>query len=107
MLRLGRIGEHFVANIAVGHGVLAQAQFLFDHRGQRFHAIGIDLAQLLDSAEDVVELRQQPVELFVAHRDARELGDMTNLFRGHRHCGRVDSGGAIQRQAGPEWQSVR
>ena len=60
MLRLGRIGEHVIADAAVVDDVVAQAELLVDDRGQRLDPVCIDLAELLDPAEDIVELGRQP-----------------------------------------------
>ena len=49
--------------------------------------VGVHLAELLDPADDRVELGHQPLELLVAHRDAGEPGDMTDLFGGNGHGG--------------------
>jgi len=82
MLRFGCVGEHLVANVAVVDDVVAQAKLLLDDCGKRLDAVCIDLAQLLDPAKNVVELGHEPTELLLAHRDARELGDVANLFMG-------------------------
>ena len=52
---------------------------LVDHRGHRLDAGDIDLAELLDPAEDVVELGHQRLDLGVADGDAGELGDMADV----------------------------
>src|SRR5690606_2122039 len=81
----GRIGEHLVAHAAarqrvgIDH-VLAQAQLLRDHRGHRLDAGAIDLAELLDPAENGIELGHHPVEFVLAHPDAREAGDLRHGF---------------------------
>ena len=62
-----------------------------------------DLAELLDPAEDVVELGHQPLDLLVAHRDARELGDVAHLFVRYGHDAAADSGGPQERQARFNW----
>ena len=80
MLGVGRVGEHRVADIAVIHHILAQAQFLVDHRGQRLDSLGVDLGELLDPAEDGVQFGRQRLDLGVAHRDAGELGDVAHLL---------------------------
>src|SRR5262249_34485387 len=50
----------------------------------------VHLAELLDPADDGIELGHQPLELLVAHRDPREPGDMPRLFVRHRHdAGRI------------------
>ena len=59
----GRVGQHLVADIAVGDDILAQAQMVGDHRGHRLDAGGVDLAELLDPAEDVVELGNERLGL--------------------------------------------
>ena len=42
-----------------------------------------DLAELLDPAEDIVELGHQALELLVAHRDPGEPRDVADLFVRH------------------------
>src|SRR5438128_360958 len=85
MLRMRSVGEHRLADIAVIDDVLAQPELLVDHGRQRLDPVGIDLAQLLDPAEDIVELGYQAFELLVAHRDPRQLGDVADLFGGNGH----------------------
>ena len=63
MLGLGRVGEHEVADIAVGHDIVAKPKLLIDHGGERLDAVGVDLGELLDPAEDIVELGRQPLDL--------------------------------------------
>ena len=62
---------------------------LVDHRGQRLDAVGIDLAELLDPAEDIVEFGHHRLDLGVAHRDPGELGDMAHLFCVYGHGARL------------------
>jgi hypothetical protein len=83
VLGLGRVGEDVVADAAIVDDVVAQAELLVDDRRQRLDAVGVDLAELLDPAQNVVELGQQPVELLVAHRDARQFRDVAHLFGGN------------------------
>ena len=78
-----------VADVAVVDDVVAQAQLLVDHRGQRLDAVGIDRGQLVDPAEDIVEFGDQRVDLGIAHRDARELGDVAHLLGVYGHEGRL------------------
>jgi hypothetical protein len=80
VLRGGGVGEHLVAAIAVRDRVLAQAQLLVDHGGQGFDAVGVDFAELLDPANDRVQLGLEPRDLLVAHRDPGEPRDMADLF---------------------------
>ena len=48
MLRFGRIGENVIPDVSVVHDIVAKAELLIDHRGERFDAVGIDLGELLD-----------------------------------------------------------
>ena len=80
MLRVRSIGQHRVTAIAVGDLVLAQAQLLVDDRGQRLDPVGVHFAELLDPADDRVELWLEPRDLFIAHRDPGEPRDMADLF---------------------------
>src|SRR5690606_10067453 len=73
-----RVGEHLVADAAIGDRVLAQAQRVGDDRGHRRDAGDIDLLQLLDPAEDVAELGRERLDLGIADGDAGELRDMAN-----------------------------
>ncbi len=43
----------------------------------------VDLAELFDPGEDVVQLGHHPVELVLAHPDAREAGDLRHGFAGY------------------------
>ena len=58
--------------------VVAQAQMVGDHRGERLDAGRVDLAKLLDPADDVVEFGQQRLGLGIAGGDAREAGDLAD-----------------------------
>ena len=49
-----------------------------DDRGHRLDAGDVDLAELLDPAEDVGELGRERLHLGVADGDAGELGDMAD-----------------------------
>ena len=57
MLRLGRVEQDIIADVAVVDDVVAEAELLVDHRGQRLDAVGILLAELLDPAKDVAPVR--------------------------------------------------
>src|SRR5690606_36547747 len=87
MFRRRRIGQHLVAHPAARQrvgidDVVAQPQGLRDHRGHRLDAGAIDFAELLDPAENGIELGHHPVELVLAHPDAREAGDLRHGFAG-------------------------
>jgi len=80
VLRIGSVGEDLVTNVAGIDDVLAQAKLLVDHCRQRLDPVGIDFAELLYPAEDIVELWHEALEFLLAHRDPRELGDVPDLF---------------------------
>ena len=82
MLRVGRIFEDVIAAIAVVDHIVAKPEVIFDHRGQRLDAVGVDLAKLFDPPEDIVELGRKFLDLLIAHRDSGELGDVPYLFVG-------------------------
>ena len=92
MLRLGGIGEDFLADIAVINDIIAKAKFLIDNGGQWLNPVGVDLRQLLDPAEDIVEFRRKPVNFLVTHRDPGKLCDMADLIMGYRHGRRIAAG---------------
>ena len=60
-----------------------------DHRGSGSTPVGVDLAQLLDPAEDVVELGHERLGLGIGDGDAREAGDLADggEVYGHEACG--------------------
>ena len=62
--------------------VVAQPHGLRDHGSHRLDLRGIDLAQLLDPAQDVVEFGDHAIELRVIHADAREARDLGHFFAG-------------------------
>ena len=95
MLRIRRVLENIIPAVAVVDDVIAQAKVVLNHRGQRLDAGGIDLAKLLDPAEDVVELWNRLRDLVFAQRKASELRDVANFFFGNGH------GGAASRAAPP------
>lgn len=74
MLALRRIGEYLVADVAIGHDIVAQAQMVGDDRGHRLDALGIDLAQLLDPAENVAEFRCELFGFGIGDRDTGKAG---------------------------------
>ena len=82
----GSRGDHRIAAVAIVHDVVAQTKFLVDDGGQRLYLVGVDLAQLLDPAENVVELGREPRDLLLAHRDAREPRDVADLVDADGHC---------------------
>jgi hypothetical protein len=53
---------------------------VFDHGGQRLDAIGVDLAELLDPAEDVVQFRHHAVDFVIAKRQPGETRDVAHLI---------------------------
>ena len=83
MLGDRRIGEDFVPAIAVRDLVLAKGQRVRNDRGQRIDAIGVHFLELLDPAEDIVELGHQPLDLLIAHGDASKLRNVAHLFGGN------------------------
>lgn len=93
MLGVWGVGENLVAHAAVVDHVVAQAKLLLDHRGQRLHPFGIDRGKLLDPSENGVQLGYHRRDLVIAHRDARQLGDMADLLRVHTHGGAASSEG--------------
>ncbi len=74
---------------AVVDDVVAQAEFLVDHGGERLDAVGVDRGELLDPAEDIVEFGHQRINFGIAHGDAGELGDVAHLFCVYGHEGRL------------------
>ena len=65
----GALASTSSRTVAVGHDVVAQAKLVVDHRGQRLDAVGVDLAELLDPAEDIVEFGHQRARS--PHRSSR------------------------------------
>jgi len=53
-----------------------------NHTGHRFDTGGIDLAQLLDPADDVVQLARQRFQTFVGHADTRQKRDLADIVLG-------------------------
>ena len=62
--------------------IVAQPHGLRDHGGHRLDLGGIDLAQLLDPAQDIVEFGDHAIQLRLIHTDAREAGDLGHFFAG-------------------------
>ena len=71
-----RIGENPVRLVALGDDVGPLLHRHVDHRGHRLDAGHVDLVQLLDEAEDGVELAAKRLRLGVAHRDPRQPRDL-------------------------------
>jgi len=80
MLGIGSVGEDLIANAAIIDDVRAKPKVLVDHGRQRLDAIGIDLAKLFHPAKDIVEFGHKALKFVLTHRDARELGDVPDLF---------------------------
>ena len=87
MLRVGRIFEDVVAAIAVVDHIIAKPEVIFDHRGQRLNAVGVDFAELFDPAEDVVQFRHHAVDFVVAERQPGETRDVAHLICVYGHVG--------------------
>jgi hypothetical protein len=63
MLGHRRIGEHGVADAAVGDDIRPHPKLVRNDGGHRLDAGHVDLLQLLDPADDVVELGHQSLDL--------------------------------------------
>src|SRR5690349_10481074 len=89
MIALRRVRKDRIAPVAFGDDVLAQAKRVRDHRGHRLDRRGIDLAELLDPAEDVVELGHEPLGGGIVDRDAREARDLLHGCSIYGHGARL------------------
>src|SRR5258705_416487 len=67
MLGLGRVGEHILADITVGHLIVTQPELLLNHRSQRLDPVGVDFSELLDPADDRIQFGYETRELGCAH----------------------------------------
>src|ERR1700682_1080190 len=63
VLGLRRVGEHAGGVAAVAHLVLAERQLHWRHRSHRLDTLDIGFLELLDEAEDRIDLAPQVLDL--------------------------------------------
>jgi hypothetical protein len=93
--RVGRVRQDLGLLIAIGDHVLAALQAHRRDRGHRLHVVDVQLAQLLDEAEDRVEVLRECGEVLFFDPDSGELGDLGGRGRvdGHgRHAPSLGKG---------------
>ena len=92
--RVGGVGQHLVLLVAVSHDILAALQPHGRDRHHRLNALDINLVELLDKAEDGVELFGQRGQAVVLDLDPGELGHLGGSACVDRH------GTLLMRQTG-------
>ena len=83
--RSGALASTLLGIAAVGHHVLAHLQRHLRRAGQRLDAVDIHLVQLLDPAQDAVQLGLQRGQLRILDMDAGERGDAADGRGIERH----------------------